>query len=294
MDRDALAQFLRTRRGRLTPEDVGMPRGQHRRTPGLRREEVASIAGISVDYYTRLEQGRGPRPSQQVLTSLSRALQMSDAEHQHLFTLVGEAPAPAGTMSRAVPPGVLRLVDRIDDAAVIVLSAARDLLAANALGIAIFGDVTGKSPIERNFVWMTFVGQQYQRCVVHDDDRRAYAADSARELRAATARYPKDEQLRALVGELLASSAEFAAHWHTHDVVTAMTRSKRLHHMSVGTLELDHQVLLVPEHDQLVIMMTAAPGTPSYESLQLLKVVGTERMGVCQPAIVSAAPAAQN
>lgn len=290
MDRDQLGNFLRTRRERVRPEDIGLPAGRHRRTPGLRREEVAHLAGMSVDYYTRLEQARGPRPSRQVLSALSRALQLTDAEHAHLLHLAGESPLPPTGMSREVPVGVLRLLDRLDDAAGLVLSAARDVLAWNSLAAAVFGDLSVVPEAERNLVWMTFVGSPVQNCVQHVD-RTEYARETAAELRAAAARYPADARLRTLIARLRQRSPDFAAVWDTHDVAGPTRCRKELVHVAVGRLDLEQEVLLIPEHDQRLVLLTAAPGSPSYEALQMLKVIGTQQMACASETRVPAADA---
>ena len=154
MDRQELAGFLRSRRERLPPSDVGLDAGPRRRTPGLRREEVAQIAGISVDYYTRLEQARGPRPSRQVLESLARALRLGTHERAHLFHLVDEPAATPSRVRQDVPDGILRLLRRLEDCAVFVLDAKGDVLAWNPLAAALIVDFSAYPPGERNLVWL--------------------------------------------------------------------------------------------------------------------------------------------
>lgn len=287
VDRDALAAFLRTRRARVRPHDAGLTGGGRRRTPGLRREEVAALAGISTDYYARLEQARGPRPSRQVLLALARALRLSDVERDHLVRLAGEAAPAPGTLSRTVPSGVLRLVDRIDDVAIVVLSAGRDVLAWNPLAEALFGDLSVLPEGRRNFLWLAFRGHERVPAdvaqglpvlsCIHPDDRAAYAAEGARELRATLARYPGDRRLGRLVDDLR-NSPEFARAWESQDVAGHVARTKRLLHPVVGELDLDQQVLLVPEHDQTVVTLSAAPGTASSHALGMLRVIGTQRL----------------
>src|SRR5690348_7523742 len=163
MDRPQLAEFLRSRRERLRPEDVGLPAGLRRRTPGLRREEVASLATMSTDYYTRLEQGRGPRPSRPVLTGLARALRLSDDERDHLFRLAGEQPGPPPGPPADVRSGVLRMLARLDVPG-LVLDAKYDVLAWNPLAAALIADFSALPPRERNLLRLRFLtdGQDRQ------------------------------------------------------------------------------------------------------------------------------------
>ena len=156
VDRTELGTALNTWRARLTPTDVGLPAGTRRRTPGLRREEVAQLAGMSVDYLTRLEQGRGPRPSASILTALARALRISVAERDHLFHLAGSAPPRPGRISDAVRPSLLRLMDRFTDLPAMLLNARADILAWNPLAAALLGDFSALPPAQRNLVWQRF------------------------------------------------------------------------------------------------------------------------------------------
>jgi len=174
MDRRQLAAFLRSRRARLRPADVGLTPGPRRRTPGLRREEVAGLAGISVDYYTRLEQARGPRPSRQVLSALARALRLYEAERAYLYHLVGEEPAPPGGPSPDVPAGVLHLLDRLDDTPAYVIDARYDLLAWNPLAAALLGDPAAGD--ERTAVWVEFstVETEYGQRIDYHERRTAF------------------------------------------------------------------------------------------------------------------------
>ncbi|RZS87338.1 helix-turn-helix protein [Motilibacter rhizosphaerae] len=271
-----LGEFLRTRRESVRPEDVGLPAGRGRRTPGLRREEVASLAGLSVDYYTRLEQARRPSPSRQVLLALARALQLTEAERSHLLALGGYGACQGLGMSREVPQSILQLVDRLDHVPALVISAARDVLVWNSLAAALFGDLTRLAPEDRNLVWLTFVGCGEDRFA--HADRPGYARDSAAELRAASGRYPQDQQLQRLVRRLLERSPEFAEAWARHEVAEHQSRTKRIIHREVGELVLDQELLVLPEQEQRLILLTAAPGSASYERLQLLRVLGTQQL----------------
>lgn len=283
MDRTELADFLRRSRARLTPADVGLTGGARRRTPGLRREEVAQLAGMSADYYTRLEQARGPRPSRQMLAALARALRLTEDERDHLFHLAGEEPSPAHrrgdpSYDRAaahVRPALLLVLDRLHDTPAQVMSDFGDVLAQNALAAALVGDVSSGPPGQRNIVrrWFT---DPAARELFPAEDRDGLARGQVANLRAVLAARPDDPRPAALVAELRASSAEFARLWETHEVAVRRSSSKRFQHPVVGLLELDCEVLLSAEHDQRLIVYSARPGTDSYERLRLLRVVGLQ------------------
>jgi len=274
-DRAELAAFLRRRRARVQPADVGLEAGQRRRTPGLRRQEVAQLAGMSVDYYIRLEQGRGPRPSRQMLAAISRALRLSHDEGAYLHHLAGEAPGPPPGPARDVRPGVLHLLDRLDDTPAIVCDAKYDVLAWNSMAAALIGDFSALPPGERNVIWRFFTDPDARGR--HDaDGARRFARESVADLRAASARYPGDSGVRRLVARLLAASPEFRGLWAEQDVQVRRSAHKRLRHPVVGWLDLDCEALHDPDRDQWVVLYTAPPGTPSHEALRLLKVVGTQ------------------
>jgi transcriptional regulator with XRE-family HTH domain len=274
-DRAELAAFLRRRRARVQPADVGLEAGQRRRTPGLRRQEVAQLAGMSVDYYIRLEQGRGPRPSRQMLAAISRALRLSHDEGAYLHHLAGETPGPPPGPVRDVRPGVLHLLGRLDDTPAIVCDAKYDVLAWNPMAAALIGDFSALPPGERNVVWRFFTDPDVRGR--HDaDGARRFARESVADLRAASARYPGDSGVRRLVGRLQAASPEFRDLWAEQDVQVRRSAHKRLRHPVVGWLDLDCEALHDPDRDQWVVLYTAPPGTPSHEALRLLKVVGTQ------------------
>lgn len=282
MDRQALADFLRSRRERVRPEDVGLPRGHRRRTPGLRREEVAQLAYISVDHYTRLEQARGRRPSRRVLGGIARALRLTDQERARLFQLAGEREEnEAAGPARDVQPSTLNLIDRLTDAAAIVVDPTCRVLAWNALAAALFEDFSALAPgEERNLI---------RRYFLHPDpDRRHYgmgaserfAVTAVSYLRMAATRYPGSREIRSLVAELLAGSEHFARLWHSQEFRIDRHLRQTVWHPRVGAIELDFDVLTVPDQEQQVLIFTAEPGSPAYRSLQLLKVIGTQRMTV--------------
>ncbi|WP_189937844.1 helix-turn-helix transcriptional regulator [Streptomyces aurantiogriseus] len=275
MNRAELADFLRRGRARLSPSDVGLTPGARRRTPGLRREEVAQLAGMSVDYFTRLEQSRGPRPSRQMLTALARALRLTDDERDHLFHLVGEEPPRRETASTHVPPGLMLILDRLHDTPAQVVTDCGEVLAQNAMARVLTFDVMSHPRQERNLVRRYFLDPT-ARSLFPEEDRADHARAHVANLRAVTAARPDDPEPAALVAELRAASEEFARLWDAHEVSLRHRATKRFLHPLVGLLDLDCEVLLSHEHHQLLIIHTARPGTESYERLQLLRVVGLQ------------------
>ncbi|SNT43844.1 Helix-turn-helix domain-containing protein [Actinacidiphila glaucinigra] len=281
IDRAQLADFLRRSRARLAPSDVGLAAGTRRRTPGLRREEVAQLAGMSADYYTRLEQSRGPRPSRQILGSLARALRLSEDERDHLFHLAGEEPPRAARDTGGadgaehVRPGLLLVLDRLDDTPAQVVSDTGDVLAQNTMAAALVGDAASRPPGERNLVRRFFLDPE-ARELFPPGDRAEHARRHVAHLRAVLAARPEDARAAALVGELRCRSAEFASLWEEHEVGVRRADVKRFQHPVVGLMELECEVLLSAEHGQRLIVYTARPGSESYERLRLLRVVGLQ------------------
>ena len=229
MDRAELAAFLRTRRARLGPGDVGLPMASRRRTPGLRREEVALLAGVSVDYYTRLEQARGPQPSRQVLAALARALRLTEDERDHLFRLAGEPAPEPQAHSDHVRPGVLHLLDRLADSAVVVVNDLGDVLAWTPLAQAVFADFGAWAPGRRNLYRRFFTGQEEQHRLLPEDRERAARANVA-DLRATWARRRGDPAVQRLVEQLRRASPLFERLWATHDVAVRHADRKRILH----------------------------------------------------------------
>ncbi|MGW3288781.1 helix-turn-helix transcriptional regulator [Streptomyces sp. NPDC001002] len=282
MNRRGLAEFLRSRRERITPAEVGLPSGPRRRTPGLRREEVAHLAYISTEYYTRLEQARGPHPSREVLAQLARALRLSDAERDHLHHLAGAPPAPAPGPSREVRQSILDLLDRLPLAAAFVTSATLEIIAWNDLAAALMEDFSALPRRDRNLVRRVFLGPHPNgRRLYGVSDSDAFARSSVPQLRAAAARYPDDPEVTELVDELLAGSAEFARLWADHEVAAGgPTLRKSFDHPVVGPVTVNCDALDITDRDQRVVIYTATPGSPSDEALRLLSVIGTQSMGV--------------
>ncbi|WP_410870446.1 helix-turn-helix transcriptional regulator [Nocardia sp. A7] len=276
VDRAELATVLRTARSRLTPADAGLPGGSRRQVPGLRREEVAYLAGVSVDYIVRLEQGRGPKPSDQVLGALTRALRLSDVDRDLVYRLAGSEPPQAGRIPMLIRPSVLRLLDRLADLPVMVLSAKSDILAWNPLSAALFGDFSAIPPAERNIMWQRFLGTSLNRIVMtpEEADRNAEACVGC--LRAVKAAYPDDPGLTRLLAELRSNSPQFDTLWKAGRSSTLRSLTKTIAHPHLGTLTLDCDAMLVPEADQSVIIYSAPPHTPTATALDLLRVTGLE------------------
>jgi transcriptional regulator with XRE-family HTH domain len=266
MARQELARFLRDRREDLRPADVGLPTGPRRRTPGLRREEVAGLANMSVDYYVRLEQARGPRPSPRILDAITGALHLTPAERTHLFRLAGASPAPPTGPPRRVRPYVADLLRRMPEAGAIVTDATYEVIAWNSLAEALLGGLTEEPNLAR-------------RCFLH----RAHHATSGAEefahiavarLRGAADRYPRDEPLARLLAELRAGSEEFVEVWDTNPVRAPGHRAKTVTHPEIGRVRVNCDVLAVPDDDQQIVFITADPGTSSARALRHLVKAG--------------------
>jgi transcriptional regulator with XRE-family HTH domain len=262
VDRAELAHFLRAARRRI---DVGLPREGLRRTPGLRREEVAKLASVSVDTYTRLEQGRGAEPSVAVLEALARALRLTPDERAHLFHLTGHPDPPGGHPERALSPAVLHLLDRMSDTAAYVVDAAGFILAWNPLAAALIADFSRWPPAERNLTWQVFCGTVGPHRDYSGEQWEAFARDCVAELRAAAARYPYDPAIAALVARLRRHSPLFAEWWDEHHVRRRRSATKRM-----GELELDVDILLVQDYDQRIIIYSARPGSSSAAAMRRL------------------------
>ena len=272
LDRRAeLSEFLRTRRARLKPEDVGLPDfGRHRRVPGLRREELAQLAGVSVAYYTRLEQGNGRNVSAEVLDAIARALRLTDAEHAHLTHLAKPKQHKKKPSVRAqVVRGTLRqLLDTMDGVPAYVAGRRTDILAWNAMASAVFGDWAELPPQDRNWARLTFLRPDYHDLFL---DWEQKAIDIVCHLRMDAGCYPEDPKLSALVGELSVKSEDFRRLWATHDVKEKSHGVKRFRHPLVGELTLNFESFRLPDdNDQTLIVYHAEPGSPSAEALRLL------------------------
>ena len=274
--RAELSEFLRTRRARLKPVDVGLPDfGRHRRVPGLRREELAQLAGVSVAYYTRLEQGNGHNVSAEVLDSIARALRLTDAEHAHLTHLAKpkqhkKKPAARTEQVRA---SVRQLLDSIEVPAY-VSGRRSDILAWNRMAAALFGDWSELPPQERNWARLVFLKPEYRELFTPWEQK---ATDMVAYLRMNAGRHPDDPRLSALVGELSVKSDEFRRLWATHDVKEKNYGVKQLHHPLVGDLTLNFETFpLTDGREQHLVTYHAEPGSPSAEAMRLLASWGTD------------------
>jgi transcriptional regulator with XRE-family HTH domain len=256
--RAELAAFLRARRARLSPRQAGLPEVGPRRTPGLRRQEVAQLAGLSVDYYIRLEQARGPRPSRQVLTALARALMLTADERDYLFRVAGESPPQVPRPGREITPGIRHLLDSLPGTPAYVVDAAYNVLAWNRLATCFIGDLSGHE--DRNMIRWTFL-RAPQDVVWSDADFVRFTRSTVADLRAAYARYPGDPSIDSLVTELLALSPRFADMWAEHEVEVRGPMLKHVNHPLAGPLEFECQVLHIAETGQRLIAYCAAPGS---------------------------------
>jgi transcriptional regulator with XRE-family HTH domain len=274
---DQFAEVLRAWRDRLTPAAVGLPAGTGRRAPGLRREELAGLAGVSVEYLVRLEQGRARNPSPQLLAALARALRLSDDERDHLYRVAGVAPPAKGLVPRHIGPGVQRMLDRLGDVPIGVHSAAWDLLWWNPLWAALTGDPSGRQGLDLNVAWRHFTGAP---SVIDFDDRHGeeFSDDLAADLRDAVGRYPDDPGLADLVDRLRDRSPDFARRWRVARVARHRSSRKTATVTPVGPVELDCDVLTAPGTDLRIVMYTATPGSPDASKLDLLRVSGTQAL----------------
>lgn len=282
LDRRAeLSEFLRTRRAKLQPQDVGLPDfGRHRRVPGLRREELAQLAGVSVAYYTRLEQGNGRNVSAEVLDAIARALRLTDAEHAHLTHLARPARhkkkrRPARV--QRVRTGLLYLLDNMDGIPAYVTGARSDILAWNAMAAAVFGDWGALPAGERNWARLVFLSPGYRDLFVNWDSK---ASDMVSYLRLYAGCHPDDPELSALVGELSVKSDEFRRLWATHNVKEKGHGVKLVRHPLAGDLTLSYETLNLPDdEEQHLVTYHAEPGSESAQALRLLASWGSDAAG---------------
>ncbi|KWX67631.1 helix-turn-helix transcriptional regulator [Mycobacterium sp. NAZ190054] len=276
----AFGQLVRQWRDRLSPDDVGLPVTSKRRAPGLRREELASLAGLSVDYVVRLEHGRARRPSAQVVTALSRALQLSRQERDQLFVSAGLMPPRDGTVGTHIPAGVARLISRIGDVPVGVFAADWTLLTWNAAWAALLGEPARLPVGERNLARAIFgTGPAHDalrqsRSQNTDEFEKSIVAD----LRHAVTHYPNDARLGALVQDLRATSPRFARWWDDSAPAPHTSARKTIVHPAVGEITLDCDVLSVPAADLRIVTFTAAVGSEDESKLSLVRVTNGDNM----------------
>ncbi|MEU6532968.1 helix-turn-helix transcriptional regulator [Streptomyces sp. NPDC046928] len=277
IDRAGLAGFLRNRREALQPEDVGMPRGRRRRTSGLRREEVATLCNMSADYYSRLERERGPQPSPQMLASIAQGLHLSVDERDHLFRLAGHNPPPRDSSSEHISPGLLRVLDRLQDTPAEIVTELGETLRQTAMGVALTGDTTQYTGPARSSGYRWFTDPSARDLYApeqHAFMTRMYAAG----LRAIVTLRGPDSRAAYLADLLLDSSEEFRRVWDDHEIGIRPREVKHFVHPEVGALELTCQRLIDPDQAHSLMVYTAVPGTESYEKLQVLSVIGTQTL----------------
>jgi transcriptional regulator with XRE-family HTH domain len=279
-----LDRTLRAWRDRLAPSDVGLPERAGGRAPGLRREDVAALAGISVNYLIRLEQGRATAPSPSVVQALVRALQLSTEESEHLHRLAGLASPTAGAIVRRVTPSVQRVLDRLADVPVIVIDPAWTIVAGNALAEAYLGGpVVGENSARRQFIGPAWVE--------HDLAETArYERDIVGDLHRQIALHPDDPAVSALIEELRAGSARFAALWDERPANLHASARKTVHHPVVGTITVDCDVLEVVGSDLRLVIWTAEPGTADGDALRRLTELETRTPGGTAPGTSPAGP----
>ncbi|WP_435861361.1 helix-turn-helix transcriptional regulator [Streptomyces tauricus] len=273
-----LGAMIRTWRDRLPPSAAGLPTARGRRTAGLRREELADLAGMSVDYIVRLEQGRATTPSASVVASLARALQLSTAEREHLYRLADLVPPTHGTVPDHLPPGVQRVLARLADVAVAVFAADWQLIWWNRGWAALLGDPSASPPRLRNFARDRFpVDEGPARLAlwpVTETDRHATDAAVVSDLRRATGRFPQDTRLASLIRELTAGNTRFAELWTTGEVAAHREDHKTIDHPSVGPVTVDCDTLTDGDCELKIVIMTAAPGSEDETKLRLTAVAG--------------------
>lgn len=265
---------VRRWRDRISPEAAGLPVGGHRRATGLRREELAQLAGISVDYVTRLEQGRATNPSEQVVEALSRALRLSSVERKHLFHAAGLVPPGQGTVPAFITPSVQRILDRLTYTPVAVFDAACTLLLANPMYTALMGEFHGD---ERNALWRNFLGAGTRVRHTPEGLLALQTAQTA-QLRATAGKYPADHTVRRLIAELRARSELFTTLWDSGAMARPDGARKTIDHPQVGAITLDCDVLTIDGADLSIMIYSAEPGTEDAERLALLAVVGTQSL----------------
>lgn len=277
IDRAGVAQFLRHRREALQPEDVGLPRGRRRRTDGLRREEVAVLCHMSTDYYARLERGTGPQPSEQMVASIAQGLHLTVAERDHLFRLAGHQPPASGAPNEHISPGLLRILDRLEDTPAEIVTELGETLRQTRLGVALTGDTSSLPGPARSIGYRWFTDLASRRLYAPEDHpllSRLWVSG----LREVAALRGPSSRAAALVDDLLGRSEEFRALWDLQEVGVRPPETKHFVHPELGTLELTCQTLVDPAQSHSLLVYTAIPGTESHEKLQLLSVIGAHQL----------------
>ena len=277
IDRAALADFLLRRREALQPEDVGLTRGARRRTTGLRREEVAGLCHMSTDYYARLERGTGPQPSEQMIASIAQGLHLSGLERDHLFQLAGHHPPAGGPSGDHISPGLLRILDRLQDTPAEIVTELGETLRQTPMGVALTGDTTHFSGPSRSIGYRWFTDLPSRELYAPEDHpflSRLWVSG----LREVMTRRGRASRAGQLADDLLTRSDEFRSLWDLHEIGIRPRDSKKFVHRELGTLDLACQPLYDPTQSHALLVYTATPGTDSYEKLQLLSVIGAQSL----------------
>ena len=274
MQRDQLADFLRRRREAIRPGEVGIADGPRRRTAGLRREEVAMLAGMSVDYVVRLEQGRSSQPSAQLLGALARALRLSDDERDHLFHLAGHQPPPADAVARQARAGLVRMLHLLGDAPALVMSDLGEVLAQNRASLLLTGDHSLLTGDRRYNAYRWFTDPD-ARATRPPEEREHHARQLVADLRATAGRRAADPVVTGLVDRMSAASDDFRRLWAEHEVAVRRADRKTLVHPRVGRLLMDCETLVTPDLGQMLLVLTPADDE-ARERLELLRVIGIQ------------------
>ncbi|MET8629902.1 helix-turn-helix transcriptional regulator [Kitasatospora sp. NPDC004669] len=275
VDRASLGAFLRARREALQPEDVGLRRGSRRRARGLRREEVAELCDMSADYFARLERGNGPQPSQQMAAAIARGLRLTPDERDHLFLLCGHRTPRRRTRSEHVNPGLMRILDRLQDTPAQVMGPLGETLLQTPPAVALLGEQTHYTGEARSAPYRWFTDPAARRRYLPDDHGLNSRVNVALLRAAATREGPRSQAAR-LVASLLRQSTEFASLWDRQEVGLHWSDAKRFVHPEVGRIDLFCQNLQDPDQSQSLLIFTATPGTDSYDKLALLNVLGAD------------------
>jgi transcriptional regulator with XRE-family HTH domain len=277
-DETSLGATIHAWRDRLTPAEVGLPAGRARRTAGLRREELSELAGISVDYVVRLEQGRAATPSAQIVSALARALRLTREERDHLYSLAGLRPPRDGTISDHIPPGMQRVLTRLGETPVAVFAADWRLIWWNRSWAALLGDPSGLAVEDRNLVKSRFPAaadrSRLAAWPIVSENTEASDRAIVADLRRASARYPGDARLAALISRTVAGNQRFASLWRDGAVGWHVEERKTIRHPGIGDITVDCDVLSDSETDLKIVIYTTVPGSEDETKLDLARVAG--------------------
>jgi len=277
MDLLAFADFIRVRREALQPEDVGLARGPRRRANGLRREEIAALSGMSTDYYARLERSGGPQPSEQMVAAMARRLRLSLAERDHLFRLAGYGAPKWAQRGDHINVGLMRVLDRLDDTPAQIMNTFGETLAQTPLAESLLGHQTSFEGLRRANIYRWFTEPE-SRDIYAQADHEHLGHVFVAQHRHVFTQYGQESLAGAVTQRLLAESEEFAELWASHEVGLMHTEEKHFVHSEVGELDLNCQTLLDVDQDQILLVFTATPGSRSAERLQLLSVIGNQKL----------------